>query len=240
MRLRKFFVGMFLMSSSLSALEVFSNSVLGHALRHNNRRAMVFDKAGTIRALHPAPSLAIKGDKLLSTAYYDTLSILMGSNRCSEYFGGATFAVKVFDEFAARIDKSYFSKTIGMRMSGNPSAVFDPESKKHYRMFEKVAVNEDGPFYRRRFVNSGSSPPNIGSFEPGTKEVRVLILLHELGHLIQDAQGEWLLPNDGYDEELSRKNSRRIEGFCREEILALSKSTGILSPVKRKDSEGHN
>ena len=237
MRLRKFLVGMFLMSFLLSALEFFSNSVLGHALHHTNRRAMIFDEAGTIRALHPTPSLSIKGDKLLSTAYYDTLSILMGSNRCSEYFGGATFAVKVFDEFAARIDKSYFSKTIGMRMSGNPSDVFDTASKKHYRIFDKVAVNQDGPFYRRRFVNSGSSLPNIGSFEPGTKEVRVLILLHELGHLIQDAQGEWLLPNDGNDEELSRRNSRRIEDVCREEIQALRKN---LSSVKRKSSEANN
>ena len=86
-------------------------------------------------------------------------------------------------------------------------------------------------------MNSGSSLPNIGSFEPGTKEVRVLILLHELGHLIQDAQGEWLLPNDGNDEELSRRNSRRIEDVCREEIQALRKN---LSSVKRKSSEANN
>lgn len=240
MRLRKVFVGVFLMSSSLGALEVPGDSGIRDEVRHNYRGARISDEAATIGPLHLAPSPAITRDKLLSTAYYDTLSILMGSNRCSEYFGGSAFAVKVFDQFAARIGKSYLSGTVGMRMSGQLTDMFDADANKHYRMFEKVAINQDGAFYRRRLPNSGSSIPNMGSFQPGTKEARVLILLHELGHLIQDPKGEWLLPNDGLDEELSRKNSRRIEGVCREEILTLNKSTGIPTAVKRKNSDGND
>ena len=240
MRLGKVLVGVFLMSSSLSALEVPGDSAIGDEVRHNYCGAKISDEAVTIGPLHLAPSPAITRDKLLSTAYYDTLSILMESNRCCEYFGGSAFAVKVFDQFAARIDRSHLSKAIGMRMSGQLTDIFDADANKHYRMFEKVSINQDGAFYRRRFVNSGSSIPNMGSFEPGTKEARVLILLHELGHLIQDPKGEWLLPNDGSDEELSRKNSRTIEGVCREEILTLGQSTRIPNAVKRKNSDGND
>jgi len=234
MRLRKF-IGMFLMSSSLSAGDVFADVAPGHELALNYPHDV--EASPSTVTLLPAPSSVIKSDKLLSSAYYDTLSILREENHCSEFFGGPKFSVEVFNQFAARLSKDYLPKGIGMRMSGTLTDVFDAESQNRYRLFEKIAVNQDGPFYQRRFVNSGASMPNIGSFHPGTKEARVLIFLHELGHLIKDREGEWLLPNDGRDERLSQENSRKIERACGEQIQQLNKSARLESEAKPKVSK---
>src|SRR5215475_5754319 len=66
----------------------------------------------------PDDSKALRGDSLLTGAYHDTLDILNSSNRCSEFFGGSAFAVQVFNQFVSGIRKEYFSKNIGIRMSG--------------------------------------------------------------------------------------------------------------------------
>ena len=49
------------------------------------------------------------------------------------------------------------------------------------------------------------------------------MFLHELGHLMKGPDGHWLLPDDGSDEELSSRNSQRIELLCGAQIRDLSK-----------------
>jgi hypothetical protein len=174
----------------------------------------------------PDDSKSLRGDAMLTGAYHDTLDILTGSNRCSEFFGGPTFAVHVFNEFISAIRKEYLSKNIGIRMSGAVTDGSDHETNKRYRLFEKVTLNRDGSFYQRRLPYAASTPPRVGTFDPGTRQARMLTLLHELGHLVAGADGKWLLPNDGDDEVLSLENSIMIERVCGEEILKESGKSG--------------
>ena len=219
---REFCLCMGLMFSSLCDFGAFV-AVRGQAKCGQCKGDLVFEKAVASVVPTKVPLRVMRADKLLSTAYDDTLRILEDKNRCSDFFGGSDFSVRVLNEFVGRIEKEYFSKDVGIRMSGRETIVTSEGSTKRYRLFDKVTVNQDGPFYRRRLPASGLSLPNIGNFEPGTNEARILMLLHELGHLIRDARGEYLLPNDGRDEELSRENSRKIERECGKQIVAASK-----------------
>jgi hypothetical protein len=97
----------------------------------------------------------------------------------------------------------------------------DPVSGTSYRLFEKVTVNNDSSFYQRRVDDPVRFPPDVGSFPPGTRAARALILLHELGHLIRDANGAWLIPDDGYDDSRSQRNTLRIQQACRTQLWAL-------------------
>jgi len=61
----------------------------------------------------------------------------------------------------------------------------------------------------------GEEPP------PGRRAARALILLHELGHLIQDENGDWLIPDDGFDGRQSKANTLRVQQMCRKELDGL-------------------
>ncbi|MEK6279487.1 MAG: hypothetical protein AABN95_03960 [Acidobacteriota bacterium] len=174
--------------------------------------------------LPPPPSPLIEGDKVLGQAYYDTLAILSEDNSCSDFFGGTTGAVVVFNSFMSQVRKDYLARSIGMRMSGSVTTGLNHPTKTKYRLFDKVSLNADGPFYRKRISLSEPLIPRMGSFEPNTKEVRVLILLHELGHLMKGDDGNWLLPDDGKAEAQSRGNSDKIEEVCGDQIKGLTKA----------------
>jgi hypothetical protein len=164
---------------------------------------------------------------VLGSAYYDTLSILSTNNACSDFFGGSAASVDVFNRFIGKVRKDYFSASIGMRMTGSTTNMFNATTKIQYRLFERVLLNANGVFYRRRTSNVDPDLLGVGSFKPNTKEVRVLILLHELGHVMKGQDGNWLLPDDGQDEDLSRRNSRKIEEVCGDEIKKLSKAKPV-------------
>jgi hypothetical protein len=61
----------------------------------------------------------------------------------------------------------------------------------------------------------------VGHFPPGSRQARVLILLHELGHLIQGEDGDWLLPDDGFNGTVSNANTLRVQQQCRAQLDAL-------------------
>src|SRR2546423_7625109 len=90
-----------------------------------------------------------------------------------------------------------------------------------YRLFDKAELNLRGSFYHANYFHLTASAPAIGDFPPNTREARVTILLHELGHLIEDSDKQWLLPNDGNDASVSHENTLRIVAVCREEIRRL-------------------
>jgi hypothetical protein len=176
------------------------------------------------RAAVPAlPSALITEDSVLRAAYFDALSILSTTNRCSDFFGGTSGTVDIFNRFIAQVQKGYFSSDVGMKMSGDVTNVTNHTTKRNYRLFDKVSLNTNGPFYRKRTSNAEPSIPRIGNFDPNTKEIRVLILLHELGHVIKGANGGWLLPNDGNDEGMSLRNSQKIQEVCGEQIRNLGR-----------------
>ena len=105
-------------------------------------------------------------------------------------------------------------------------------------MFDRVMINSNGPFYRQRVPYSFAQIPGLGTFQANTKEVRVLMFLHELGHAIKGDDDNWLLPDDGKDDQLSRRNSQKIEEVCGEQIKALRSSNRGSSPTVREGLEG--
>lgn len=166
----------------------------------------------------PVPLPVLKGDSVIRSAYYDTLAILSETNSCTDFFGGSAKAVEVFNKFLERVKKDYLKSAVGMRMSGGPVNYLNIQTNTSYRLFDKVLVNTNGPFYRRKVSSTQAHVPGVGSFQANSREVRVLMLLHELGHLMKGSDGKWLLPDDGYDEHVSRKNSEKIEAVCGDEI----------------------
>jgi hypothetical protein len=97
----------------------------------------------------------------------------------------------------------------------------------------KSSINANGAFYRRANFRSEQTVPGVGSFRPNTREVRLLILLHELGHMIRGLDGNWLLPDDGGNESLSRDNSRKIEKVCGDQIEKPSEGETIRNLAMR-------
>lgn len=180
------------------------------------------------------PSPLINEDKILGAAYYDTLSILSSPNECSEFFGGPSASVEIFNSLVGKVRKDYFSHSIGIRMSGETVNMFNATTRNQYRLFNKVSVNANGPFYRKKYSHNEPSIPGIGSFEANTKEVRVLMFLHELGHVAQGKAGEWLLPDDGRSEALSRDNTKKIEDVCGDQIRNLGKGDMAINSASGK------
>jgi hypothetical protein len=88
-------------------------------------------------------------------------------------------------------------------------------------MFEKVDVNLNGLFFRGNFMNQ-PRVPSIGGFAPNTREARVTVLLHELGHLVKGSDKRWLLPDDGDNELQSVANTVRILEACRASIKQVT------------------
>ncbi|MCU1268041.1 MAG: hypothetical protein JWM21_4359 [Acidobacteria bacterium] len=171
-----------------------------------------------LRALE-LPSLA----KLttLDKAYLDAFSILREDNDCSRFYGGPR-AVEALNQLKLQLKMSYFDRSIGLRMHGNTSYTTNNLSGLAYRLFEKAELNINGPFYKTSISPLDSKIPRIGEFSPNTREARVTILLHELGHLILTSDNQYLLPNDGSDSQVSRQNTARVIEICRRQIKAQS------------------
>jgi hypothetical protein len=229
MRLRKLLIYTAMISLGLSnanaasPLEMDRDLTCLEPLTSVSRSAAVTKTADPM-PLPPAPSPVIEKDKVLSDAYYHALAILSDDNTCSAFFGGATGAVTVFNTFMRQVRKAFLQPTIGMRMSGEVTMGVNAPTQTKFRLFENVSINTNGPFYRKKFSLSDQSVPRLGRFEPNTKEIRVLILLHELAHLIKGDDGKWLLPDDGRGESISRSNSEKIEEVCRDQLTNLSRS----------------
>ena len=157
----------------------------------------------------------------LGRAYLDAYSMLVSDNECGMYFGGAG-ARQVLSELVVRLrDRTIPDARIGVRMSGTFMNLREPESGLYYRLFEKADLNSLGAFYRSKTFPSQPHVPHMGSFSPNTREARVLILLHELAHLIKGPQGTWLIPDDGANAQVSRLNTQTIETKCGQQIRAL-------------------
>jgi hypothetical protein len=166
----------------------------------------------------------MSADKLFASAYFATLSILADRNECSNFFGGSANAADVFAELMRNVRKDSLPATVAINMTGNTTEITDNRTKSRYRLFEHVLINSKGAFYSNRAPFSFSPLQRLGSFQANTNEGRVLMLLHELGHAIKGEDGNWLLPNDGNNNDLSRRNSERVEDVCGKQIKAWRRS----------------
>jgi hypothetical protein len=229
MRLREFFV------TTLVMIFAFNTPTAWPRLRFTAAHDLAeTDEARPDASMPAAPSAGIMKDRALGSAYQNTLSILRTPGPCSNFFGGPAIAVEVFNGFMAAVTKDYFVRGIGMRMSGSVTTVVNAASNRQYRLFEKVSINMNGPFYGRKTVTTSPLLSRVGSFEANSPEVRVLMLLHELGHLIKGPDGNWLLPDDGHDESLSRQNSQKIEALCGALIKDLGTQQDSINLVTKK------
>jgi hypothetical protein len=158
---------------------------------------------------------------LLERAYLDTIGILDIKDGCSQFFGG-TESARVLDELVVKLkEHSSNDSRTGLRMSGPVEIYLNPENGALYRLFERAELNSAGPFFKSKTFPAEPFVPNVGSFRPNTRQARVLILLHELAHLIKGSNGTWLIPDDGGNAQLSRSNTRTVESRCRQQIRAL-------------------
>lgn len=190
------------------------------------------------RSTLPAPPEMIAKDQVLESVYYNTLAILSTSNSCSEFFGGSAASMEVFNQLMGQVRKDSLSSTVAMRMHGTTLNAEDARTGARYRLFSKVSINLNGPFFRKKNFNSERSVFGVGSFGPNTREVRILILLHELGHLIRGQDGTFLLPDDGGNEDVSRSNSHKIEEVCGNQIKSLDTGGALKNLAMRNQPEG--
>jgi hypothetical protein len=235
MRLREFLLGTALMSFALliakaSPPPLFRDEISDDFVSENEG----VTEPSTSVSLPVAPSPLIAKDKVLRAAYYDTLSILSTNNLCSDFFGGPALSIEAFNQLVGRLRKDYLPVSIAMRMTGETTNFRNDITKKRYRVFERVMINARGPFYQSNFSKADPRVLPIGTFGPNTKQARVLIFLHELGHLIKGEDGAWLLPNDGDSEKASTLNTKKIEDVCRTQIKGVGKSESKTFIAARK------
>ncbi len=155
----------------------------------------------------------------LERAYLDSFSILKSENSCSEFYGGPA-AIAALNQLTQQIRPTHLDRRIGIRMTGESTIVTSMINHFTFRFFDKAEVNLDGPFYQGNIFAGRGRIPQIGPFEPNTREARVTVVLHELGHLIQKPDGQWVLPNDGNDFDQSQENTRRVVDVCGKQIKA--------------------
>ena len=176
----------------------------------------------TASEAEPAHRLTLeKRDWSLTQAYSDVFKILSARNQCSNFYGGPVAATTVLNDFVANVKPRLLIRETTFEMHGKPRFVRDHSAGVLYRRFDRVSVNSNGSFYQRRISVNSKFPTDVGSFFPGSRPARALILLHELAHLIQGEDGAWLIPDDGYDGMQSRANTWRIQQVCRAELKTL-------------------
>lgn len=165
----------------------------------------------------------------LKTAYADTLEVLSDEGECSAFFGGPDKARQVLDRLVESLSgESMADPAVGIRMKGHYMTVNDMKTGASYRLFEKARINSDGPFFQDS--HRGRPLPTCGGFEPNTRGARAVMLLHELGHLVRGADGDWLLPNDGHNLQQGLRNTRVVESKC---------GARIRKRVGRRAAGGH-
>jgi hypothetical protein len=158
---------------------------------------------------------------LIEKAYLDVYAILHEDNQCSRFYGGPV-AVEALNELARQLKTTYFDSSIGVRMAGAVSNTSNYSTGLSYRLFETAELNINGPFFRSNGPSADTTIPRIGEFSPNTREARMAIILHEIGHLIRVGRDEWVLPNDGNDPRTSKRNTLKVVDMCRDQIKSRS------------------
>jgi hypothetical protein len=169
----------------------------------------------------PRRLVLVKKDWNLTSAYSDVFKILSQQNPCSDFYGGSRAATTVLNEFFVLVTPQQMNREVTFQMVGTPRLLRDPATGASYRLFDRTLVNTNGSFYQRRVEMMREYPSDIGNFTPGSRQARALILLHELGHLIQDQNGDWLIPDDGHNGPQSKANTLRVQEACRAQLETL-------------------
>lgn len=209
-------------SSLIGALLLSGLAFQVHAqeLSYNSQPALTEEAARPVERLPPRLDFAHK-DFELTQAYADVFKILSNQNTCSSFYGGPRNATAVLNSFVPLISPHHLFKELSFRMTGKPRIFRSTATGFSYRLFDNATVNSDGSFYHRRLDSLRRFPEDVGSFPPGTRQARALILLHEMGHLIEGENGEWLIPDDGYDQAQSSRNTLLVQSACKLQLETL-------------------
>jgi hypothetical protein len=173
-------------------------------------------------AVQPLFSRSSQALSLLDKAYLDAYTILQESNSCSQFFGGPRIATGVLNSLQPRLQTAVIENHVGINMLGAITFVTDYETGVNYRLFQKALVNLRGPFYKSANYQSQNFFHKIGYYPANTREARVTMLLHELGHLLPGSNNRWLLPDDGNNPIQVAANTSIIMDRCSEQIKHLS------------------
>ena len=188
-------------------------------------RSSTPDEASALFKPEPPQPLSLPSVSKLSRldkAYLDAFSILREDNVCSRFYGGPQ-AAEVLNKLTRQLKPRYFDRSVALRMTGQTSVGMNYRSALAYRLFEKAEINLNGPFYQTHVLLNETNAMTIGNFQGNTREARVAILLHELGHMIKRSDNDWVLPDDGNDPGLSARNTLRVIAVCRDQIRALGR-----------------
>jgi hypothetical protein len=145
-------------------------------------------------------------------------------NDCSRFYGGPAVALEVFEQFAGAATKVTDTNEARLfKMSGRYTTVINDTTGFTYRLFEKTTLNANSSFYRWRSLPGQSMLRPVGGYLPASRGARAITLLHELAHLVEGADGKWLIPDDGGDQIQSSKNTDTVKKVCKEELKKLSR-----------------
>lgn len=167
------------------------------------------------------PLVVQKKDYNLNQAYTDVFKILNDQNTCSKFYRGSRAATIVLNSFVRNVKSQPLTPEVAFHMKGRLRVIREPATGASYRLFERALVNTNGSFYQRRDDPLRKFPSDIGNFAAGSRPARALILLHELGHLIQGEDGLWLLPDDDHNGVQSKANTLRVQHECLLQLEAL-------------------
>jgi hypothetical protein len=157
-------------------------------------------------------------DDVRRSVYQDVFSIFLDENQCSRFFGG-TAALEVLNHFSQRLGKKALNdRTIGVVMSGEYGNYSNARTGLNFRVFKSTVLNSDGPFYRSGCFGFQLCMKSVGSFAATSREARMLMVLHEIAHMIRGADDKWLIPDDGGDAAQSALNTRIVEKNCHDAI----------------------
>ena len=212
---------MSLWTRSVIALLLLLQTVQSQAQQANDDSAPIVieeEKAETL----PNQLVFKNKDWNLTQAYFDVFGILSDQNSCSRFYGGRRVATTVLNDFFALVEARPMVREISFQMAGRSSLMVRPALGMRYRIFDTVMVNTNGSFYQRRPDPLHKFPSDVGFFGPGTRQARALILLHELGHLIERKDGSWLIPDDGRDGPQSTANTLRVQQMCYDQLRSLN------------------
>jgi hypothetical protein len=209
-----------LLSQQVHPIEIASASTPGDIPPVERATDAVTPKVA-LPAPVPTPLGIVFENRLHADSYLDAYRILREENTCSRFFGGAPNATEVLNRFTEQLRVRRFGNpNVAIEMSGAVMLVNNHRTGASYRLFEEVAVNSIGPLYVQPMLTH--VPRRLfGRFSSDTRAARALIILHEIGHLVRGADGHWLLPNDGDNSELSRRNTNTVESNCLKQLTSL-------------------
>jgi hypothetical protein len=169
----------------------------------------------------PVPGLLRPSGLADAASYSDAFRVLSYESPCSRFYGGPRLALTILNGLVMRLrSRPLGASGVGIMMSGGYDIYRDGTTGVTYRLFKEAFINSDGPFLMR-VPKPQSARLRVGRFEAETRQARVLLLLHEMGHLVGAPDGGWLLPNDGGDPAQSERNTRTVESQCLKQLLAL-------------------